>query len=64
MIVPSAQQHLWRDVLWRATECVRFFGLFSKSEVGQLQVSVLADQNILWLQVAIKDVILMKVREC
>lgn len=49
--------YLWRHVIWRATERIcRRLAVFCEAEVGELDVPVVVDQDILRLQVAVNDV--------
>lgn len=50
--------HLWSTVAWRATVGVRSIGLdvhhlLGEAEVNNLDVAVIVDQDVLWLQITI-----------
>mmetsp|Transcript_36225 Transcript_36225/g.111497 ORF Transcript_36225/g.111497 Transcript_36225/m.111497 type:complete len:369 (-) Transcript_36225:59-1165(-) len=66
LAVALVQQHLGRDVLRRAAERVRpraWLDDLCKAEICELGVAVLAHQDVLWLQVAVDDVLGVDVRE-
>lgn len=52
------EDDFWSDVLWGTTQCLGFVGTdLSKAEVSQLQIAILGDQQILWLQVTLDHVL-------
>lgn len=67
VVMAVTNDHLWRKVLWCATERVRLVLLASKhfreSEISQQQIAVVVKQNILGFQIAIEDVLLMEMAE-
>jgi len=61
------EQNLRGNVLGRATQRVRSGARFNdlcKTEVCELRISVLAQENVLRLQVAVDDVLAVDVRKC
>lgn len=65
--VPSLLNHLGRHILCAPTEAVGDFSGFKadlrESEVGDLNVSVVIDEEILGFEVTVDDVLLMQVHE-
>lgn len=60
-----ACQHFRSDILWRATERIAEVRLLGKPEVGQLDVAMLVEDNILWFQVSVLHVELgVQVADC
>lgn len=62
--VTLVQQHLRSKILGSTTECVgTSFAVFGKTEIGKLQVAFIIDENVLWLEITVDDVLRVKVLE-
>ena len=60
--VTLVQQHFRRQILRRAAEGVGApFALLREAEISQLEVAPLVDENVLWLEVAVDDILAVEV---
>ncbi len=60
--VSLIQKHFRRQILGRSAQCVSSgLTVLSKAEICQLQVAVLVDENVLWLQISVDDVLRMQI---
>ena len=64
LAVPFVEEHLGGEVLGRAAKSIRArLAVLGKAEIGQAQIALVVDENVLWLQVAVNDVQRVKVLE-
>jgi hypothetical protein len=62
--VALVEKHLGREVLRGATKSVGAgLAVFGEAEVGQFQISILINQNVFRLEVAVDDVLRLKILE-
>ena len=62
--MPFFLQNLRSQVLWRAAECKSpALDSFGKAEVSEFEISIAANQYVLWFEIAVDDIFAVQMLE-